>query len=123
MPILILATNVETGRVRILQREEITLDVVMASACLPCVFQTVEIDGIPFWENVFMGNSVLSPFTDQSPSSDIAIVQTHPVERKGTPHTARHIQNHVNEITFNASLLKERRTIELIHKLLDTGRL
>jgi NTE family protein len=123
MPIFISATNVETGRVRIFQREEITLDVVMASACLPSVFHAVEIDGVPYWDGGFMGNPVLSPFIDQSPSSDIAIVQINPVERKGTPRTARDIQNRVNEITFNASLLKELRTIELIDRLLDTGRL
>jgi NTE family protein len=123
MPIFISATNVETGRVRIFQREEITLDVVMASACLPSVFHAVEIDGIPYWDGGFMGNPVLSPFIDQSPCGDIAIVQINPVERKGTPRTARDIQNRVNEITFNASLLKELRTIELVDRLLDTGRL
>jgi NTE family protein len=123
MPIYISATNVETGRVRIFKRNEITLDVVMASACLPSVFHAVEIEGVPYWDGGYMGNPVLSPFIDQSPSSDIAIVQINPVERKGTPRTARDIQNRVNEITFNASLLKELRTIELIDRLIDTGRL
>jgi NTE family protein len=123
MPIFISATNVETGRVRIFQRDEISLDVVMASACLPTVFHAVEIDGIPYWDGGFMGNPVLSPFIDQSSCSDIAIVQINPVERKGTPRTARDIQNRVNEITFNASLLKELRTIELVDRLIDTGRL
>jgi NTE family protein len=102
MPIFISATNVETGRVRIFQRDEVSLDVVMASACLPSVFPAVEIDGIPFWDGGYMGN---------------------PVERKGTPSTARDIQNRVNEITFNASLLKELRMIELVDRLIDTGRL
>jgi NTE family protein len=123
MPIFISATNVETGRARIFQRQEITLDVVMASACLPAVFHAVEIDGIPYWDGGYMGNPVLAPFIDHSPSSDIAIVQINPVERKGTPRAARDIQNRVNEITFNSSLLKELRTIELVNRLIDTGRL
>jgi NTE family protein len=123
MPIFISATNVETGRVRIFQRDEVSLDVVMASACLPSVFPAVEIDGIPFWDGGYMGNPVLLPFIDQSPCSDIAIFQINPVERKGTPSTARDIQNRVNEITFNASLLKELRMIELVDRLIDTGRL
>jgi NTE family protein len=123
MPIFISATNVETGRVRIFQRDEISLDVVMASACLPSVFHAVEIDGVPYWDGGYMGNPVLSPFIDQSSCSDIAIVQINPVERKGTPSTARDIQNRVNEITFNASLLKELRMIELVDRLIDTGRL
>jgi len=123
MPIFISATNVETGRGRIFQRHEINLDVVMASACLPSVFHAVEIDGIPYWDGGYMGNPVLSPFIDSCNCNDIAIVQINPVERKGTPQTARDIQNRVNEITFNASLLKELRTIELVDRLLDTGRL
>jgi NTE family protein len=123
MPIFISATNVETGRVRIFERDEITLDVVMASACLPNVFHAVEIDGIPYWDGGYMGNPVLSPFIDKSPCSDIAIVQINPVERKGTPRTARDIQNRINEITFNAPLIMELRTIEMIDRLIDTGRL
>jgi len=123
MGIFISATNVETGRVRIFQRNELSVDVVMASACLPSVFHAVEIDGIPYWDGGFMGNPVLSPFIDQSPCDDITIVQINPVERKGTPRTARDIQNRINEITFNSSLLKELRTIELVDRLLDSGRL
>lgn len=123
MPIFISATNVETGRVRIFPREEITLDVVMASACLPFMFHAVEIDGVPYWDGGYMGNPVLVPFIDHSPCSDIVIVQINPVERKGTPRTAREILNRVNEITFNASLLKELRSIDLVDRLIDAGKL
>src|SRR6056297_496938 len=60
--LFISATNVETGRVRVFHREEMTLDVVMASACLPQMFQAVEIDGEPYWDGGYMGNPVLFPF-------------------------------------------------------------
>ena len=123
MPIFLSATNVETGRVRVFEREEITLDVVMASACLPFLFHAVEIDGVPYWDGGYMGNPVLFPFIDASPCNDIVIVQINPVTRKGTPTSARDIFNRVNEITFNASLLKELRSINLVDRLIDEGKL
>lgn len=123
MGLYISATNVETGRARVFHREEVTLDVVMASACLPSMFKAVEIDGVPYWDGGYMGNPVLFPFIDHSPSSDIVIVQINPLRRPGTPRRARDIQNRINEITFNASLLRDLRTIDLIHRLMDDGAL
>jgi NTE family protein len=123
MGIFISATNVETGRARVFHRHEITLDVVMASACLPFMFKAVEIDGVPYWDGGYMGNPVLFPFIDHSPASDILIIQINPLKRPGTPTKARDIQNRVNEITFNASLLRDLRAIELIDKLIDQGAL
>ncbi|MEM7774354.1 MAG: patatin-like phospholipase family protein [Pseudomonadota bacterium] len=121
MEVYISATNVETGRVRIFSRDEIDLDVIMASACLPFMFHAVEIDGEYFWDGGYMGNPVLLPFMETSASDDIVIVQINPVHRAGEPRTARDILNRVNEITFNASLLKELRMIKLIDELVDTG--
>jgi len=123
MGLYISATNVETGRARVFHRHEITLDVVMASACLPNMFKAVEIDGTPYWDGGYMGNPVLFPFIDHSPSSDIVIVQINPLLRPGTPRQARDIQNRLNEITFNASLLRDLRTIDLIHRLIEDGAL
>jgi NTE family protein len=123
MPIYISATNVETGRARVFAREEITVDVVMASACLPFMFHAVTIDGAPYWDGGYMGNPVLFPLIDESPCNDIAIIQINPVVRPGTPRTARDILNRVNEITFNSSLLKDLWTIDLIHRLRMEGKL
>ena len=123
MEIFISATNVETGRARVFHRHEIDLDVVMASACLPFMFKAVEIDGVPYWDGGYMGNPVLFPFIDHSPASDILIIQINPLHRPGTPKSARDIQNRVNEITFNASLLRDLRAIQLIDRLIDEGAL
>ncbi|MEM9223243.1 MAG: patatin-like phospholipase family protein [Pseudomonadota bacterium] len=119
MPIFLSATNVETGRVRVFQRDEISLDVVMASACLPFLFQAVEIDGTPYWDGGYMGNPALFPFFSRSPSDDVVIVQINPVVRPGVPRTAPEIMNRINEITFNASLLRELRAIDFVHRLLQ----
>lgn len=123
MPTFISATNVETGRVRVFQREEITLDVVMASACVPYLFHAVEIDGTPYWDGGYMGNPSLFPFFHHSPCDDIVIVQINPVVREGTPKTAQEILNRVNEITFNSSLLKELRAIDFVHRLIEDDKL
>ena len=123
MGLFISATNVETGRARVFHRDEVTIDAVMASACLPSMFKAVEIDGVPYWDGGFMGNPVLFPFIDHSPSADIVIVQINPLKRPGTPRRARDIQNRLNEITFNASLLRDLRTIDLIHRLIEDGAL
>ncbi len=121
--LFISATNVETGRAKIFKRNELTSDMIMASACLPFVFQAVEIDGVPYWDGGFMGNPVLFPFHGNTVSSDYVIVQINPVERKGTPRSAREILNRMNEISFNASLLNELRSIEFAGRLIDEGKL
>ncbi len=123
MDLFVSATNVHTGRVRVFTRERMTLDMVMASACLPHVFQAVEIDGVPYWDGGYMGNPSLFPLYDEGHGCDIAIVQINPIERAETPKSAREILNRVNEITFNASLLKELRAIEFVQRLLAEGKL
>ena len=123
MEIFISATNVETGQAHVFHRHEITIDVVMASACLPFMFKAVEIEGVPYWDGGYMGNPVLYPFIDHSPSADILIVQINPLHRPGAPRTARDILNRVNEITFNASLISDLRSIDFVEQLLAEGKL
>lgn len=121
--LFISATNVETGRVKVFDSTELTADMVMASACLPMIFQAVEIDGVPYWDGGYMGNPALFPFYDATDCEDIVVVQINPVERKGAPVTAHDIMNRINEISFNASLLKELRSIEFVSRLIHEGRL
>jgi len=117
------ATNVETGRVQVFPREALTVDMVMASACLPHVYQAVEIDGVPYWDGGYMGNPALFPLYGKTGTDDIVVVQINPVERKGAPRTAQEIQNRMNEISFNASLLKELRAIDFVDRLIRQGKL
>lgn len=101
----------------------LTADMVMASACLPHLYQAVIIDGVPYWDGGFMGNPALFPFHTESESTDIVVVQINPVERKGVPRTPQEIQNRLNEIRFNSSLLKELRAIDFVDRLIDEGKL
>lgn len=117
------ATNVETGRSRVFERTEIDADAVLASACLPELFKAVELDGMHYWDGGYTGNPPLYPFFYNSPSDDIVIVQINPIFREGAPQTAAEIQNRVNEITFNSSLMHELRSIDFVSRLLDSGKL
>lgn len=121
--LFIAATNVWNGKVRVFNNAEINGDAVMASSCLPHVFKAVEIDGIPYWDGGYMGNPVLFPFFYQTRTQDILLIQINPIERMETPTTARQIAGRVNEITFNASLIREFRAIEFVSRLIDEGRL
>jgi NTE family protein len=117
------ATNAETGRIKVFTNAALTADHVMASACLPQVFQAVEIDGVPYWDGGYTGNPALFPLFQVEKTRDIVIVQLHPLERDGAPRNAAEISARTNEITFNASLLAELRAIEFVGRLLDQSRL
>ncbi len=121
--IFVAATNVHSGKIRVFDHEDINLDAVMASACLPHVFKAVEIDGVPYWDGGYMGNPPLFPLFYNSSASDTIIIQINPIERAETPKTARDIVNRLNEITFNATLLRELRAIDFVTRLIDDGKL
>ncbi|HEY4407956.1 MAG TPA: patatin-like phospholipase family protein [Xanthobacteraceae bacterium] len=123
LKLFISATNVFTGRLRIFPRDKITAEVVMASACLPMVFQAVEIDGIPYWDGGYMGNPAIFPFFRTTDTDDVVIVSLNPLERNMTPRTQSEILNRINEITFNSSLIAEYRAIDFVTRLIDQGRL
>jgi NTE family protein len=117
--LFISATNVRTGRARVFTNEEVTLDVVLASACLPFLFQAVEIEGSAYWDGGYMGNPVLFPLFYHTDSRDIVIIHLNPIFVHEVPKTAAEISDRVNEISFNSSLLKELRSIAFVTKLLE----
>ncbi|MGM0985178.1 MAG: patatin-like phospholipase family protein [Pseudomonadota bacterium] len=121
--LFISATNVESGNVKVFPCEEITLDMLMASACLPHLYQAVEIDGVPYWDGGYMGNPSLFPFHGETGTNDIVVIQINPIERKGVPKTPLDIQNRMSEISFNSSLLKELRGIDFVDRLIRQGKL
>ena len=119
--LFICATNVRTGKVKIFHTPEVTASVVLASACLPQVFQAVEINGEHYWDGGYMGNPVLYPLFYYTESRDVVILHINPIERPGPPTTSADIANRLNEITFNSSLIKELRSVYFVQKLLDDG--
>jgi NTE family protein len=119
--LFITATNVRTGRGRVFRNGEITANVLLASACLPTMFQAIEIDGEAYWDGGYSGNPTLTPLIRESDACDTILVQINPRERTEVPRTAAEILNRLNEISFNSPLMKEARMIALLRQVADPG--
>jgi NTE family protein len=119
--LFVTATNVHTGRGHIFRNAELTPEVLLASACLPTLFQAIEIDGEAYWDGGYAGNPTITPLIRECSSSDTILVQVNPLERPGTPRSARDIINRVNEVSFNATLLKELRMMAVLRQVADPG--
>lgn len=117
--LFITATNVRTGRGRVFRNADLSPQVLLASACLPTLFQAVEIDGEPYWDGGYGGNPTMTPLIRECVSDDTIIVPINPIERPGTPTSAREILNRLNEVSFNATLLKELKMIALLRQAGD----
>jgi NTE family protein len=113
------ATNVRTGKVKVFNNDEIGPDAVLASGCLPFLFQAVEIDGEAYWDGGYMGNPVIFPLIYNCDTRDVLIVHVNPIQRDEVPQTATRIMNRINEISFNSSLMREMRAISFVTRLID----
>jgi NTE family protein len=123
VPVFITATSVRTGRPRVFRCHEVTVDAVLASACIPFYFQTVDVDNEPYWDGGYMGNPSIWPLIYYTELKDILLVQINPLTRDETPMQANEIINRLNEISFNSSLIAEMRAIDFVRRLIDENRL
>jgi len=123
LELFVSATNVRTGQLRVFRRDEMTADMIAASACLPHLFRAVEIDGDPYWDGGYVGNPSLYSLIGATQTENLLLVQINPLERKQVPKTRDEIMARINEITFNASLMSELRGITFVGKLIDEGKL
>jgi NTE family protein len=119
--LFITATNVRTGRGKVFKNDAVTPDVLLASACLPTMFQAIEIDGEAYWDGGYTGNPTLSTLVRECKSHDTILVPINPIERPGVPRSASEILNRLNEVSFNAVVLKELRMMALLRKVADPG--
>ena len=95
----------------------------MASACLPMLFQAVEVDGERYWDGGYSGNPAMHPLIYRCHACDVMLVQINPLARNGVPNTSAEILDRVNELTFNASLLAQMRAIDFVNRMLERKRL
>lgn len=119
--LFICATNVKTNRAKIFTNKEITVDAVLASACLPFLFQAVEIDGEFYWDGGYMGNPPIFPIITNTNIRDIVLIKINSININSVPTTARDIADRVNEISFNSSLINEMKLIHYRNELLKSG--
>jgi NTE family protein len=115
------ATNVRTGKIKVFDNDEVSPEAVLASGCLPFIFQAVEIDGEAYWDGGYMGNPAIFPLIYGCDSRDVILVHVNPIMREELPRTAAEILNRINEISFNSSLMREMRAISFVTKLIDEG--
>lgn len=119
--LFICATNVKTNRAKIFSNKEITIDAVLASACLPFLFQAVEINGEYYWDGGYMGNPPIFPLITNTTLRDIVLIKINSINTNSVPTTARDIADRVNEISFNSSLINEMKLIHYRNELLRNG--
>ena len=121
--LFIAATNVGNGRLKVFNNKEVSVEAVMASACLPFMFQAVEIEGQHYWDGGYIGNPPLFPLINDTKSPDILIVQINPVNIEQIPTSAREVLDRINTLSFNSSLMRELRAVHFVTKLIDNGEL
>ncbi len=119
--LFICATNVKTNRAKIFSNKDITVDAVMASACLPFLFQAVEIEGEYYWDGGYMGNPPIFPLITNTSLRDIVLIKINSININSVPTTARDIADRVNEISFNSSLINEMKLIHYRNELIRNG--
>lgn len=115
--LLIAATDVATGRPRLFRRRELTVESVLASACLPTLHHAVAIGGSAYWDGGFSSNPDILTLGRESPVADTLIVKINAIDRDGVPMSAREITARVNQITFNRPLLHEIEVLETVRRL------
>ncbi len=123
LKLFITATAVRTGQPRVFDCHDLSIEALLASACLPQLFRAVHIDGEPYWDGGYSGNPALWPLIYNTDALDVVLVQINPLHRQDLPDTAQEIADRVNEITFNAGLISELRAIAFVGRLVDEGRL
>lgn len=115
--LFIAATQVRTGKLRLFETHELNIDALLASACLPLLHHTIEIDGEPYWDGGFSANPAIFPLLQQCRAKDIVTVLLNPLQRSDYPKTADAIGHRLSELGFNATYLREMSA--LAHAKLD----
>lgn len=127
--LFICATKVRDGKIKVFKGHDISTDAILASACLPTMFQAVNIkdpetgENEAYWDGGYTGNPALYPLFHGALPDDIVVININPMEREAVPITPQQIQNRINEISFNSSLLRELRAISFVQRLLADGTL
>ena len=103
------ATQVNTGKLRVFRESELSVDVLLASACLPTIHHAIEIEGEPYWDGGYSANPAVFPLFYDCDSRDVLLVLLSPLEREGTPHSVAEIEARIVELAFSANFMREMR--------------
>lgn len=119
--LFICASNVLTNRLHVFEGRDMSIEAVLASGCIPSVFQAIEIDGEHYWDGGYMGNPPFFPIIYNCSSADVVLIMVNPIQIKQVPHTAQAILDRINTLSFNSSLMREMRAINFVNHLIDSG--
>jgi len=119
--LFVCATNVKTNRARVFSNKEITVEAVLASACLPHLFQAIEIEGQHYWDGGYMGNPPLFPLIENTSVTDLLLIKINSINIDELPKSARDITDRINEICFNSILINEMHLIHYRNELIRKG--
>ena len=119
--LFVCASNVLTNRLHVFEGRDITIEAVLASGCIPSVFQAIEIDGEHYWDGGYMGNPPFFPIIYNCSSADVVLIMVNPIQIKQVPQTAQAILDRINTLSFNSSLMREMRAIDFVNRLVDSG--
>jgi NTE family protein len=119
--LFVCASNVRTNRLRVFEHGDISVEAVLASSCLPSLFQAVEINGDHYWDGGYMGNPPIFPIIYNCRSADVLLIMINPIQTKQVPQTAQAILDRINTLSFNSSLMREMRAINFVNRLVDSG--
>jgi NTE family protein len=119
--LFVCATNVKTNQRKIFRPGELSVGALTASACLPTIFQSVEVNGEFYWDGGYLGNPALYPLRSPALTPDLLIVWVNPLDRPDVPTNARDILDRMNEVTFNATLVQEIEAIDAVNELKPRG--
>jgi NTE family protein len=110
--LIVAATRISDGGARLFRRGEITLDAILASACLPAIHQAVEIEGEGYWDGGYSSNPPLRALVEGEPPDDLLVVQLNPLRHDGLPKSSREIAQRLNQVVFNQPLMAEWASLE-----------
>lgn len=113
--LFIAATHANSGKLRIFRNEEVSVDTLLASACLPTIHRSIVIDGEPYWDGGYSANPAVFPLVYQCDSADILLVLLTPLRYAETPDSAADIRHRLLELSFNATFLREMRMFAHLH--------
>lgn len=119
--LFVCACNVMTNRLRVFDLGDISVDAVLASACLPSLFQAVEIDGEHYWDGGYLGNPPIFPVIYNCASADVVLIMINPIEIDSPPRSAQAILDRIHTLSLNSSLMREMRAIAFVNRLVAAG--
>jgi NTE family protein len=108
--LFIAATQANTGKLRIFREHELTLDMLMASCCLPKLHHPVDIHGEPYWDGGYSANPAVFPLFYECEAQDVLLVLLSPLRRDDVPRTVKAIDDRITELSFNATFMREMQT-------------